>query len=84
MWGFIYHAPYLYSCQLSSLKQYIYYSPFHHFSQDRYCIMSDKTKWDRRGSEIMKRLAEKYEAEGVGVVYALKSHSPFLFKQVGQ
>lgn len=70
MWGFIYHAPYLYSCQLSSLKQYIYYSTFHHFSQDRYCIMSDKKKWGGRGSEIMKRLGEEFEAEDMRVVYA--------------
>lgn len=75
--GFIYHAPYLYSCQLYSLKQYICYSTFHHFSQDRYCIMSNKNNWGGRGSEIMERLAEKFEAEGMRVVYALKNLSPF-------
>lgn len=37
--------------------------------------MSDKSKWGGRGSEIMKRLAERFGAEGMRIVYALKSHS---------
>lgn len=39
--------------------------------------MSNKNKWGGRGSEIMKRIAEKFEAEGMRVAYALKKLFPF-------